>query len=175
MYAILGELLYIIANYEKGRIKSRGFWTKKYTISLNESLCCMSNILDLMKNPKNIQQSKLLTIKEFCYKNELIIFPQGDLSRLDNVANQLGANNLSDKDAEIICKMNSIVDKCIVLLREKNTGYKEQLSCLLKAFHNLPKVFIDYSKQTVYNINTNSLKAPDALLYASSYIDLDLL
>lgn len=175
IYAVLGELLYIISNYEKGRIKTRGFWTKKYTVSLNESLYCMSIILHLMRNPMSIQQSKLLSIKEFCKKNELIIFPQGDPTRLDDIVNELQIDNLSDEDASIIYKMNSIVDECIVLLRGKRTGYKERLSCLIKAFHNLPRVFLDCSKQTVYNINAKSIQAQDALLYASSYIDWDLL
>lgn len=171
MYAILGELLYIISNYEKGRIRTRGFWTRKYTVSLKESLYCMSIILHLMESPTNIQRSKLLYIKEFCRKNELVIFPQGDLTRLDNIITDLQIYNLSDEYASVICKMNNIIDECFVLLRKKSPGYKERLSCLIKAFHNLPRVFIDHSKQTVYNINTILIQPQEALLYASSYIE----
>jgi hypothetical protein len=175
IYAVLGELLYIISNYEKGRIRTRGFWTRKYTVSLNESLYCMSIILQLMRTPTNIPQSKLLSIKEFCKKNEFVVFPRGDLTRLDDIVNVLQIDNLSDENDCIICKMNSIVNECIMLLKGKSKGYKDRLSCLIKAFHNLPRVFLDCSKQTVYNINAKSIQAQDALLYASSYIDLDML
>ena len=175
MYAILGELLYIISNYEKGRMKTYGFWSKKYTISLNESLYCMSIILCLMRNPMDVQQPKLLSIKEFCKKNEFVIFPQGDTTRLDDIANESQTDIIAEEDANIIHKMSSIIDECILLLREKSTGYKKRLSCLIKAFHNLPRVFLDCSKQTVYNINAKSIRTQDALFYASSYINLDLL
>lgn len=175
IYAILGELLYIISNYEKGRIKTYGFWSKKYTISLNESLYCMSIILYLMKNPMNIQQPNLLSIKEFCKKNEFVIFPPGDITRLDDIVEELQTDIITEEASNIIYKMSSIIDECILLLREKRTGYKNQLSCLIKAFHNLPRVFLDRSTLTVYNINAKSIQPQDALLYASSYINFDLL
>ena len=175
IYAILGELLYIISNYEKGRVKTSIFWSRKYIVSLNESLYCMSIILQLMKNPIKIQQSMLQPIKEFCEKNEFIIFPKGDLTRLDDIVNELEVDNIGDDDFEIIYYMCRMVDECIIVLGEKNKGYKKRVSCLLKAFHNLPKVFLNRSKETVYSVTAKSILAQDALLYASSYIDLNLL
>lgn len=173
IYAVLGEILYIVSTYEKGRIKTCGFWTKKYLISLSDSLYCMSIIIHCMKNPMDIQQSELLSIKNFCKKNECVIFPQTNLTRLDNIFNELQVGNLSDEDAFVIHKMNLIVDECIMLLRRKTGGNKKRLSCLIKALHNLPRVFLDCTKQTVYNINAKRIQAEDALLYSSGYIDLD--
>ena len=175
IYAVLGELIYIISNYEKGRIRARGFWSGNYVASLNESVYCMCAIIKLMQTPTNIQESELLYIKSFCKKKEGIIFPKGDITLLDNIANEVKTDSISAEYMDVILKMNSIVKECIVLLRERKRGYKERLSCLIKAFHNFPRVFIDNSKQTVYSINAKSIQVQDALLYASSYVDLDLL
>ena len=170
MYAVFGELLYIISNYEKGRIKSRGFWSRKYIASLNESLYYISIILQLMITPPPFQQATLLSIKKFCEQNELTIFPRGDLTLLDDIENATRTDDLRDEYVDIVCKMRNIVDECIVLLREKRKGYKGQIAFLIKSFHNLPRVFLDPSKRTIYNINAKPIHVHDAILYASSYI-----
>ena len=172
VYAVFGELLYIISNYEKGRINTRGFWKKKYIDSLNESLNCMSTIVQLMKSPSNIEQPMLLSIIHFCDRNICIIFPKANLKQLDYITMEFRSNFPHDEYADIINLMDRMITECIALLKRKNHGYKNRLSCLLKAFHNLPKVFLDSSKQTLFNINTNSICLKDANAYSSSYIDL---
>ena len=85
------------------------------------------------------------------------------------------ADDLSAEEVDIICKMNGIVDECIELLKSKRKGYKERLSCLLRALHNMPRVFLGRCEHTVFNIGVKPIEPSDAVAYASSYIDLDLL
>lgn len=173
IYAVLGELLYIISNYEKGRIKSRGLWNIKYMNSLNESLSCMSIILKIIEKPNEDHSAKLFYIKEFCKKNEFVIFPTGDLHLLDHIAKTSHEEDLDDEDVNIVYIMKRIIDECIILLQTKSKGYKLRLATLLKSFHNLPRVFLNRSPKKIYNINTKPITTRDALLYASSYIDLN--
>lgn len=53
--AVLGELLYIVSSFEKGRIRSSGFWKKEYVNSLKESLKIMELLLSLQYNTGSLQ------------------------------------------------------------------------------------------------------------------------
>jgi len=67
--------------------------------------------------------------------------------------------------------MEDIIEQCEVLLSRKKRGYKLKLSYLLKAFHNLPKVFIDPTEKTLFNIGVQPVNCDDALSYAKLYIE----
>jgi hypothetical protein len=52
--AVLGELIYVIANYEKGRVKPKGVWTKRYKKSLQQSMDILKRVTNLLIIQKKI-------------------------------------------------------------------------------------------------------------------------
>ena len=70
----IAELLYVVSNFEKGRVKSSGIWNRKYIKSLKESLEIMSLLTNLLSENKEISKDEMRLLKEFIQKNKGIIF-----------------------------------------------------------------------------------------------------
>ena len=68
------ELLYLISNFEKGRVTSSGIWGRKYVNSFKKSLDIMSLLLNLMSRTRNITQDDIHILKHFMQKNDGVIF-----------------------------------------------------------------------------------------------------
>lgn len=172
---VLGEILYIISSYEKGRVKSTGIWSSKYYRTLKESLKMMNYILVLMKNSNDITMQELIPIIKFYEKNVHVIFPLCNLNLVRYVERTekpiLVKEELhSEKKREIILFMEKIVEKCSLLLVSKEKNYKQKIACLLRALHNLPKVFLDTNEETFFSIGIPPIEDDEALQYALSYI-----
>ena len=170
--ASLNELLYIVSNYEKGRIKTSGFWSNKYRRSLYDSLRFMDDVINLLLNPKKADKEVADFIYFFITKNTMIIFPQSDLhiNQVYDMIMQLSLCQLNTADRIVLYQMKNIVSDCICLINDKKTGYKTYISYLLKALHNFPRVFMTSSKHTLYGIHVGCITAEEAMKYASSYL-----
>ena len=48
------ELLYIVSNFEKGRVKSSCFWNRKYVKSLESSLEIMGLLIDIISENNEV-------------------------------------------------------------------------------------------------------------------------
>ena len=138
----LGELLYIVSNYEKGRIKSFGLWHKKYVESLQNSLDIMIILTDLIDRGKNISEDEMLQLQKFIWKNRGTIFPNkinfSPLFMDDNDVS-LSSNNYK----EVLKLISDIIFEIQTLLEVRTKKYKIKISYLLKALHNLPRVFLN--------------------------------
>ena len=170
----LGELLYIISNYEKGRIKTTGIWGIKYKKSLLESLEIMSKIIELLAGDKDVSHEEMMPIMQFCRKNINIIFSTKTLDITnENSMICLAASKdqckMSSKSEVIFC-MREITNRCFDLIANKEKGYKLQIFYLLMAFHNLPKVYLDVKAETLCNIGVCPISEEEAIKYAKSYI-----
>ena len=171
---MLGELLYIISNYEKGRVKATGIWGPRYKKSLQESLEMMSKIIELLAEDEDVSHEEMRPIMEFCRRKINIIFPANTLDSInkDLMISLTASKNrkLKASKSEVIFYMRKIVKKCFDLLDSKERGYKCQISYLLMAFHNLPKVYLDVTAETLCNIGVHSISEEDAIEYANSYM-----
>ena len=61
-----------------------------------------------------------------------------------------------------------------MLLDDKEKQYKVKISSLIKAFHNLPKVYLNPTAQTLFNIGIKPISEDEAIDYAESYISKKL-
>ena len=69
--------------------------------------------------------------------------------------------------------MNDIILEIKKLLCTKQKNYKTKISYLLRAFHNLPKVFIDPNNANIFNFGIQPIAQHEAIEYAFSYLSLN--
>ena len=173
--AVLGELLYVISRYEKGRITTSKVWRKKYIFSLKDALQTMEILVSLLKTDQEITVERMLPVIDYCKRNIHKMFPEPSVDLdvcfedVSAVLFQKVAKN-SENDT-VIDLMENIVTECRALIERRPKNYKIQLSYLLRAFHNLPKVFLDPTKQTLFNIAAQPISRQEGIEYALFYID----
>ena len=82
------ELLYVVSNFEKGRVKSSGAWRRKYVNSLKKSLEIMALLTNLISENKEISQDQMHSLQEFIHENKGVIFSgEGNINALLNDKN----------------------------------------------------------------------------------------
>ena len=165
------ELLYVVSNFEKGRVKSSGIWRRKYVKSLKNSLEIMALLTNLISANKEISQDEFHFLQKFIHENTGVIFPgEGNINVLFGGKNDFGS--LPNAFEDTIKLMNGIISEIKNLLCARNENYKIKISYLLRAFHNLPKVFIDPNEGKVFNLDIQSIPHQEAIQYAFSYLSL---
>ena len=162
------ELLYLISNFEKGRVKSSGIWGRKYVNSFKKSLDIMSLLLNLMSRTRKITQDDIHILKHFMQKNDGVIF-NCDYKESSLVFDNNDLDYTSKEYRNVINMMNEIIFEINNLLCTRPTNYKLKISYLLRALHNLPRVFLNpnYSK-----ISISPIAPSEALEAANSYLRL---
>ena len=169
-YSILSEILYVLACYEKGRIKTRGFWSRRYLYSLSMSIHCLYIVLEWMKNPMNVQSDAITWVENFCIKNIMVIFPEFETKKLREVTLIIDESTLSQEQKVIVVLMSDMIKECMMLLKQRKKGYKQRVAMLIKAFHNLPKIFFDLSGGILFKLGSKPISIEEALEYASTYM-----
>ena len=172
--AVLGELLYIVSNFEKGRYKTEGLWSIRYKTSLRESLFFMLTIVQLIKKDICFSESTRGAIVCFYKKNINIIFHHSNFN-IDVFADVLEKTyicSLADEQSCVIGLMEKILYKCIELqnMRFLKHKQKRELSLLLKSLHNLPRAFFDPSKHALCDAYVSALQPREAISFATSYL-----
>lgn len=168
---VLAELLYVISNFEKGRVKSSGIWKRKYVKSLKNSVEIMSLLTNLISENREISQDEISFLQCFIRENNDVIF----LDEENLISLFCEKNNLdfSPNEFEDITRlMNDIIFEIKNLLLTKEKCYKTKISYLLRAFHNLPKVFLDLSDEKVFEHEIQPIAKQEAIEYALSYLSL---
>ena len=174
--AVLGELLYIVSSFEKGRIRSSGFWKKEYVNSLKESLKIMELLLSLLRADRDITVEEMLPFFDYYKKGICHTFPpiKVNLEELLQEPSKvmLVKNGVFD-EAEIIVMdfMEKIIIECNLLIKNKGKRYKMKMDYLLRAFHNLPIAFFDKTKQTLFNNMMWQITCEQAIEYSLYYIE----
>lgn len=165
------ELLYVVSNFEKGRVKSSGFWSRKYVESLKSSIEIMALLTNLISTNKAISQDQMRFLCKFIHVNNGIIFSnEGNTKILLNEDDECA---FSSDDYENVTKlMNDIILEIQYLLSVKNENYKTKISYLLRAFHNLPRVFLVSNHATVFDLDIQPITQQEAIQYAFSYLSL---
>ena len=70
--------------------------------------------------------------------------------------------------------MESILTQCNILLANKEKQYKTKISSLIRSFHNLPKVYLEPTTQTLCNIGIQAISEDEAIDYAEQYVSKKL-
>ena len=167
----LAEMLYVVSNFEKSRVKSSGFWNRKYVKSLEESLEVMTLLTNMIANSEDISKDKISFLQNFIYKNTGIIFS----NVLDNNILFEEENDfifLLNNSQNVIKLMDGIIFEIKSLLCAKSKKYKLKISYLLRAFHNLPKVFILRQSDKLFSFDIQPIDCQEAIQYANSYLSL---
>lgn len=173
--AVIGELLYVISNYEKGRITTSKIWTRKYMESLEHSLEVMRILLLLLETDCSLTSEEMYPVfhylRENCHK-----FWSGDGQTIDiiNCPSNItfwATNDVNQDYRVVIDMMKKINTQCVFLVRQNGRNRKKQLYFLLHALHNLPKVFLNPQEQTLFNLGIHPISTENAIQYAKSYID----
>ncbi len=172
--AILGELLYIVSNFEKGRFKTNKIWNIRYKTSLRESLFFMLKIVQIIKKDIHLSDTTIGDISHFYKKNINIIFCKNsfDIDELTSVLKNLYIPPLEDEKICVIVLMEKILNECITLHSKSFLNYKrkQELSLLLKSLHNLPRVFFNTSKQILCDSYVSALQPSEAISFALTYL-----
>jgi len=82
--AELGEILYILSNYKKGKIKTSVIWRKKYINSLKKSLEIMKIMVALLRVNYTISAKEITPILNYYKENVGKIFPVSNVD-IDNL------------------------------------------------------------------------------------------
>lgn len=179
-YSIFGELLYIGFVCEKGRCKSTGLWKwgykkvlYKHIVLLKQMIQCMlvseitdddvsilKKLIELIQTEEDIGRYYPIdgeTIKKLQDCNFLIV------KTIDSNRNNNSVNLL----------MNDITTEILENLSNGIIVNKKKITMLIKAIHNLPRVYLGNDTQTICNINQPSIGYKDAIEYSFSYMDKD--
>lgn len=169
-YQIFSLIAYMISNYEKGRIKSTSFWSKKYIASLDESIKILILLVDLISNNKDVSNDNISKLQNYIDNNYATVF-NNKLILVDYIKPNDNTFVVDDY-TQIIDLMYTILYKIKTLLYCRPNKYKFVISYLLKSFHNLPRVFFPQDTRVFLGIHISSISPSDALLYANSYFKL---
>ena len=175
-YSILGELLYIISNYEKGKIKTDRIWGRHYINSLRNSIYIMNKIINLMKQNQPITGKDMYFLLDFIENNtDVILTNSADLkltikSDSNNLFKCLCTDGMSNDD--LLELMSKILCECSNLLTSKPKNYKKRIAYLLMAFHNIPRAYLDTKNNALFNGGAIPLSKEDAKKYADYYMEL---
>ena len=173
--AALGEILYIISNYYKGKIdSSKLIWGKKYRNSLRDALDIMNLIVCNIGADIQMKKNEIDELYNFIIKNIGTIFikPKVNLEDipcilLDGTENEI----LTKKQLQIQNIMSDILYECKELLFNRNRNYKKKIKSLLMVLHNLPMVYVNSQKNRIFDVNLFEVSDDEALSYAESYLE----
>lgn len=176
-YSVYGELLYLGFVYEKGRCVSRGLWRFGYRRKLYKHISMLKKIITCMLNA-NITQDDTLMIEQFAkfitkeremgkyypltkqVQECFLISKYSLISSVDDSKNYKQVNNL----------MLSLVNEVLKQL-ENVAVNKRKVAMLLRALHNLPRVYLERNAITLCNINQPGIECSDALNYSFGNMD----
>lgn len=169
---LIGEALYRLSVYEKGRCTpSSMWWTKKQVTQLVDSISFMGEMVQALSDanitPHDYEIiSKCVQQKEMFYpntalwnlwqKNALYLSSIPDLSEYKKV-NQL---------------MSDIIEQLKKATQSLNKKNKHKIWYLLQALHNLPKVYLNPLPDAPINFQIPAITVDVAMECAQNYLQL---
>jgi len=133
-----GEFVYILSNYEKGRIPTAILWSRVYLNSVQESVDIMKYFTELMIRGDAVKKSELERIADFINNNEGKIF----IRSLNDIPISIDIPTIGDKAISILNLIYELLTGVQNALTSRKRGYKKQVACLLRKLHNLPRYFV---------------------------------
>lgn len=176
--AVLGELLYVGFVFEKGRCASSGIWGLGKRKSMSRHL----SVLDLLVRSissgevtredheavrlflRLVREDRAIG-KHYPIREELLHPAENDVSGL------IDSVDLEKLDPEINSRMQSLITEVLTLLEKPIFVPHKRICVLIKALHNLPRVYLVSAGPTLCNLNQTAIGREEALRYSLSYMD----
>lgn len=138
---LIGEVLFIICNYDKGKTQ-KNIWSKKFYKKLMTDIYFCRNFLEILLGlPVDINYILFHFVE---LENEKLgrgIFTK-EYEKIESTLKE-GNISLSDEEAELCSIMLNEILKIELLLIEKPENHKIIINNSFKSIHNIPKVFIN--------------------------------
>ena len=156
---LIGELLYIIIIYYKHNFNYK-HWFRRRRNKFILDMCICSNLIDGLSRDIQIDDinDAILCInshrddKKLCtIDNNIISISSNEHQKISNI-------------------MKAIIIDIISLSKNKFNKNKHEILNLIKAFHNLPRVYVSKNRDTFFNINILIASEDDVIQYAESYL-----
>lgn len=165
----LGEVLYRLTVYEKGRVYSKKWWSRKHVTSLMNSITLMNEVIQSLSE-ENITNHDYKLVEKIVENRELFLFDEKLLNRWrDNHYALSSIDNLS-----IFQDVNQLMNNIVVELKDtikiQNKENKLKIWYLLQGFHNLPKVYFNPEKESILGNHHPPILCDVALECAQRYL-----
>lgn len=178
-YTTLSELLYVGLVFEKGRCKSSGVWKMSYRKSLLNHIELLYKIAICMISDSTLEEinSLLQDILTQIKKNSIL-----------RLHYPITAHSISiwEKDEWIITyveKRNDcigvynlmvyLLEDLLTELKKTFRKDKKRVSMIITSLHNLPRVSLDASYETLCNLKMDGVSPGEVLEYANLSMDSD--
>jgi len=179
-YSLFGELLYLGFVCEKGRCKSSGFWKLRYKRILHKHIVLLSKLIQCIL-VSEISDNDALILKKFIEsiqteKDIIKYYPinEDTMKKLQDSNYSIITSIDSDRcNNNINLLMNDITTEILELLDHKFFLNKKRIAMLIRAIHNLPRVYLGKGLHTLCNIEQPAIDYKAALEYSFNNMDED--
>lgn len=172
--AVLGELLYVGFVFEKGCCESSGIWHIGKRKSIFRHFCVLDLLVRSISSGE-VNREDYEAVRRFVREDRAIgrHYPilEEYLHPEDNdVSGLMDSVDLEKVDPEINSLMRSMLAEVLVLLEKPIFVPRKRICALIKAVHNLPRVYLGSPGPTLCNLNQTSIEKEEALRYSLSYL-----
>lgn len=179
-YSLFGELLYLGFVCEKGRCKSSGFWKLGYKRILHKHIVLLSKLIQCIL-VSEVSDNDALILKKFIEsiqteKDIIKYYPinEDTMKKLQDSNYSIITSIDSDRcNNNINLLMNDITTEILELLDHKFFLNKKRIAMLIRAIHNLPRVYLGKGLHTLCNIEQPAIDYKAALEYSFNNMDED--
>lgn len=155
----IGELLYIGFVAEKGRCSKR-IWGYRYRKTLEMHLSILLELTDVLLDKSDVN----VIINKF----DKICKSNSEIGKFYNYSLDIGNILWEDKNTDF-CKIDQLMKNILNELNDELKGFrvnKRRVYALLRSIHNLPRVYLSESDDTLCNLKLPSISENDALMYS---------
>lgn len=169
---LIGEALYRLSVYEKGRCApSNIWWTKKYVTQLVDSINFMGEMVKALSD-ENITSHDYEIIRKCVQKKEIFYFNEVLLNQCKENTYFLSAHhNLSDYK-EVNQLMSNIIEQLKQATQSLKRKNKYKIWYLLQALHNLPRVYLRPVPDALINFQIPPMTVDTAIECARNYLKM---
>lgn len=170
--SFLGEALYRLSVYEKGRCNPNKIcWTKRYITQLIDSINFMEEMIQSLSD-ESVSLGDDEIVKKCMDYREAFSFNKRLLAQWkeSNYALSSSCNLKSYKPVNrLMRKITEQLRQAVKSLDKKN---KMNIWYLLQALHNLPKVYLNFCQESVFDCPSSPITIDIALECAQNYLKM---
>lgn len=168
----LGEVLYLWANYEKGRCNPRKLWMRSYIVSLQESINGMRKIIEQLSdatgNPHEMETVTLIISRPEIFRMDKSLLNQWKMEGIK----LLTLRQFSTEFDHVNKVMLDINSQLLSATNQSGKEKKTKIHSLLCAFHNLPKIYLNSQSISFLGNKYKAISCSEALDYAKQWLEI---
>lgn len=144
------ELLYIISNYQKGKISFHRLWNRKYVDLIKETINILKKILILIKFRNKKLELEVLTYIE---RNRRFFWEEDEILDLSHLFFIDEKKECIKENIKYLEYMFLVLEESYLVLEKKEKKYKLKIYYLFMIIHNIPRIYIENDYNFYFNIN----------------------